>query len=192
MDDRFVNLGEEVILTLLWQSGASESDCNVLLLVCVFAIDCSYAEFCASCVCVCVCVRERETERERESHHSVLFANTYELHHCVCHVTLFPSRAWTDGKTKDIINCLYIYFESWNSWLWKGALHFPLQLAVFGQSQCTVPVGQSEQTALVRRRDFGLREAGHRGPTIMYSIWKIMFFLTLKHVYIFCYAKYTK
>ncbi len=25
MDDRFVNLGEEVILTLLWQSGASES-----------------------------------------------------------------------------------------------------------------------------------------------------------------------
>ncbi len=25
MDDRFMNLGEEVILTLLWQSGASES-----------------------------------------------------------------------------------------------------------------------------------------------------------------------
>ncbi len=25
MDDSFVNLGEEVILTLLWQSGASES-----------------------------------------------------------------------------------------------------------------------------------------------------------------------
>ncbi len=25
MDDRFVNQGEEVILTLLWQSGASES-----------------------------------------------------------------------------------------------------------------------------------------------------------------------
>ncbi len=52
---------------------------------------------------------------------------------------------------------------------------FPTQFMVFGQSQCTVPVGQSEQTALVGRRDFVenkafLREAGHRGPTIMYSI----------------------
>ncbi len=45
-------------------------------------------------------------------------ANTYEHHHRVCHATLFPFRAWTDGKTDDIINCLYIYFESWNSWLW--------------------------------------------------------------------------
>ncbi len=25
MEDRFVNLGEEIILTLLWQSGSSES-----------------------------------------------------------------------------------------------------------------------------------------------------------------------
>ncbi len=51
---------------------------------------------------------------------------------------------------------------------------FPTRLMVFGQSQCTVPVGQSEQTALDGRRDFveneGLREAGHRGTTIMYSI----------------------
>ncbi len=91
-------------------------------------------------LCVCVCVWERrEREREREtdrvtSQRSVqpirnrlnrcLFANTYEHHHCVCHTTLFPSRAWTDGKTKDIINCLYFNFESWSSRLWKGALHF--------------------------------------------------------------------
>ncbi len=67
-----------------------------VLLVQVFAIDCSNAEFCESCVCVCVCVRERERERERErvtSQWSVqpvrnrlnrgLFANTYELHHCL-------------------------------------------------------------------------------------------------------------
>ncbi len=79
------------------------------------------------CVCVCVCVSEREREREtdRQSHSGVsclnrglYTANTYEDHHCVCHATLFPSRAWTDGKTKDIINCLYIYFESWSSRLW--------------------------------------------------------------------------
>ncbi len=31
---------------------------------------------------------------------------------------------------------------------------FQTRLAVFGQSQCTVPVGQSEQTAHVGRRDF--------------------------------------
>ncbi len=70
-------------------------------------------------------MREREREREREtvtSQQSVqrvrnrlncgLCANAYELHHCVCHATLFPSRALTDGKTKDIVNCLYFQFES--------------------------------------------------------------------------------
>ncbi len=118
------------------------SDC--MYVVC--AIDCSNAEFCASCVCVrqrerekerqghsgvsylnsnvcvcvcvCVCVWERERERERESERVTsqrsvetvrnhlnrgLFANTYEHRHCVCHTTLFPSRAWTDGKTKSSI-----------------------------------------------------------------------------------------
>ncbi len=141
------------------------SDCKyVLLLVEVFAIDCSNVEFCEACVRVraCVCVREREREREREGHITArqrlnrgLFANTYELHHCVCHATLFPFRAWTDGK---IINCLYIHFESWSSRLWKGALHFR---RVFGQ--CTGSVGQSVQTALVGRRDFVEKEAFERG-----------------------------
>ncbi len=40
---------------------------------------------------------------------------------------------------------------------------FPTQLVVFGQSQCTVPVGQSEQTVLVGRRDFVENEAFERG-----------------------------
>ncbi len=61
------------------------------------------------CVCVLACVCERET---RSHHNRGLCANTYEHHHCDCHETLFPSLARTDGKTKDIINCLYIYFES--------------------------------------------------------------------------------
>ncbi len=34
---------------------------------------------------------------------------------------------------------------------------------VFNQSQCTVPVGQSEQTVLVGRRDFVENEAFERG-----------------------------
>ncbi len=29
--------------------------------------------------------------------------------------TLFPSRAWIDGKAKDIITFLYFSFESWSS-----------------------------------------------------------------------------
>ncbi len=60
------------------------SDCKyVLLLFQVFAIDCSNAEFCASCVCVCVCVRERDRERAREtgSHHST---SAILIAACVC------------------------------------------------------------------------------------------------------------
>ncbi len=147
MDDRFVNLGEEIILTLLWQSGASESatvcfvtslsicywlfKCGVLRVVCVWerervshhsvACVCVCARMCVcvreshhSVVCVCVCVCGRMCERGRHGHNNcgLCTANKYEDHHCVCHTTLFPSRAWTDGKTKDIINCLYIYFEN--------------------------------------------------------------------------------
>ncbi len=58
----------------------------------------------STALCVCVCLRVLE---EGDT-----VTSQPRLHHCVCHVTLFPSRAWTDGKTKDIINCLYFYFES--------------------------------------------------------------------------------
>ncbi len=54
----------------------------------------------------------------------------------------------------------------WKGTLRKGALHFRV-LVVFGQSQCTVPVGQSEQTVLVGRRDFVENKAFERGFTIM-------------------------
>ncbi len=56
----------------------------------------------AHCVCARVC------ERGRHGHITTAAC----LQTSVCHTTLFPSLAWTDGKTKDIINCLYIYFES--------------------------------------------------------------------------------
>ncbi len=76
-----------------------------------------------------VCVWERERDRVtsqwsvqpvRNRFNRGSFANTYEHHHCVCHAILFPSRAWSDGKTKDIINCLYFHFESCSWWLWNG------------------------------------------------------------------------
>ncbi len=168
MDDRFMNLGEEVILILLWQSGASESAnvCFVISLsIYYWLLKCGVLHIVCVCVCartcVCVCERERKREREREretgSQHicylnhglcvcvcvcsrvcecvwerekvtsqqsqqpvrnrlnNCLFSNTYKHHHCACHATLFLSQAWTDGKTKDIIKCLYFDYESWSS-----------------------------------------------------------------------------
>ncbi len=114
MDDSFVNPWKEVILI----SGASESapvGCFIISLsIYYWLFKCGVLHI----VCVCVCVRERE--RETGSHHSGvsclnrgLCANTYEHHHWVCHVTLFPFRAWTDGKTKDIINSLLSLHLSW-------------------------------------------------------------------------------
>ncbi len=76
--------------------------CRVLRVVCVWEREMGHSA--AQRVSVCVCSRvwkEGDTVTSQP-----------QLHHCVCHVTLFPSRAWTDGKTKDIINCLYFYFES--------------------------------------------------------------------------------
>ncbi len=132
MDDSFVNLGDKVILTLLWQSGPSESGtvCFVISLSICWLFKWVLR---IVCVCVCVCVCMCMCVRERESHscsvmcvclcvHS-LCANTYKLNHCVCHSTQLSFRGWTDGKTKDIINCLYFSFESWSSRLWKGELH---------------------------------------------------------------------
>ncbi len=40
---------------------------------------------------------------------------------------------------------------------------FPTRLVVFGQSQCTLPVDQSEQTVLVGKRDFVENETFERG-----------------------------
>ncbi len=95
MDDRFVNLGEEVILTLLWQSGTSESAtvCMLYLLLTVqmrsFACVCERDKGPSGVGCLnCgLCVWEIRNHLNRG-----LFANTYKHHHCVCHVTLFPSR----------------------------------------------------------------------------------------------------
>ncbi len=140
MDDRFVNL-EEVILTFLWKSGTSDSAtvCLVIRLsICYWLFKCRVLRV--------MCVWERETR----SHNHGLCANTYELHHCVCHTTLFRSRAWTDGKTKDIINFFYFSFESWSSQLWKGELHFWYGL------WCSANPGVSK-----------LRPAGHLRPAIV-------------------------
>ncbi len=156
-----MNLGEEAILSLPWQSGASESATVCFLSslsICYWLFKCGVLRF--VCARTWVCVWERDTVE------SVLIMACVQTHTSfitVRHATPFPSLPWNDGKTKDIINCLCIYFESWSSRLWKGALHFWRVLAVFGQSQCTVPVGQSEQSVLVGRRDFVENDAFERG-----------------------------
>ncbi len=90
-----------------------------------------------ACVCVCVCVRERERERQTvTSQRSVqpvrnrlncgLFANTYELHHCVCHATLFLTVFILKAEAHDYGKGRYISY----SCLWCSANHNALcQLA---------------------------------------------------------------
>ncbi len=62
MDNSFVNLEEEVILTLLWQSGSSESAtvCFVISLsICYWLLKCSVLH--VMFVCVLTSVREGDT-----------------------------------------------------------------------------------------------------------------------------------
>ncbi len=80
-----MNLGEEVILTLLWQSGASESVtvCFVISLsICYWLLKCRVLR--VVCVCVCVWERERERERERQGHitveSAILIAACVQIH----------------------------------------------------------------------------------------------------------------
>ncbi len=82
--------------------------------------------FYASCVCVCahLCVREREgqisvscvyvlsCEREGDTVTQPACVQTHTNFITVFVTRQFPSRAWIDAKTKDIINCLYIHFKS--------------------------------------------------------------------------------
>ncbi len=75
-----MNLGEEVILTLLWQSGASESVtvCFVISLsICYWLFKCGVLH--VVCVCVCVYVRLCVWERERGSQRSVVCVLVMEI-----------------------------------------------------------------------------------------------------------------
>ncbi len=74
------------------------------------------------CVCVretqlqrrvCVCVCARVCKSGRHCHTTAACLQTHTSFITVSgHATLFPSWACTDGKTKDIISCLYFSFES--------------------------------------------------------------------------------
>ncbi len=119
-----MNLREEVILTLLWQSGASESatvcfvislsicywlfKCRILQVVCVREREIdrvtshhiTSAIFIAACLCVCVCVREREREREGGSHHSRVYSPS--------EIVLIAACLQMQTHTSTFELCLYI------------------------------------------------------------------------------------
>ncbi len=127
-------------------------------------------------MCVCVYVRERERERERGSHHKgvsclnrgLCTANIYEFHHCVCHLCS-PFGFELMVKLTTLLT-VFIFTL-------KAEAHVMVRsvaaLVVFGQSQCTRSIGQSEQTVLVGRRGFVENLPFERGGaynTIMFSI----------------------
>ncbi len=185
-DDRFVNLGEDVILTLLWQCDSSESTTVwfvISLSICYSLFKCGVLRVVCACVCergrerereksqrsvmcVCVCVNSRLWERETRSYNRGLCANTYEFYHFVSHVTLFPSRAWTDGKTKDIINCRYFDFDYGITIMERGVT-FLTQLVVFGHSNKLCQLANQRRLCLSEggtlKKTKRLREARHRG-----------------------------
>ncbi len=135
MEDSFVNIGE-VILTLLWQSGLLNQrlyvislsicywlfKCGVLRVVCVCVCVRERVKAAALCVCVCACV----CERVRQGHTTTACVQTHTSFITVSVTRLCSTSKLelNDGKTKVIINCLYLSFECWSSQLWKGELHF--------------------------------------------------------------------
>ncbi len=105
MDDRFVNLGEEVILTLLWQSGASES------------------EFCALCVCVCVCALA--CVREGDSHTTMACVQTHTSFITVSVTWLCsPLRLELMVKLRTLLNVFTYILKDKACDYRKGRLHF--------------------------------------------------------------------
>ncbi len=132
-----MNLEEEVILTLLWQSDAFESATVCMLYLLLTVQMWSFAHR----VCVCVCVRERERQRERERERERDWVTSQRS---VQPVRNHLNRGWLQTHTSIVTvsimqlgsplglelmiklrTLLTVFnFESWSSRLWKGALHF--------------------------------------------------------------------
>ncbi len=171
-----------------------ERECHIVVCVCV-------------CVCACVWERERERERERGSqrrvcvcvcvcvracargrHGHTTAACVLQTHTSIITVSVTrlcsPLGLELMVKLRTLLTVFTFILKAKARDYGKGCFPFPTRAVVFGQSQCTVSAGQSEQTVLLERglcrKQKRLREAGHRGPTIMNSIWKIMCFFDIK------------
>ncbi len=92
MDDSFVNLGEEVILTLLWQSGASES--ATVCFVISLSIYCSNAEF------------EKKKIKYYNYMKSILFPNLFSIFIFLYSILMVKLNCI--NQKASLINCFYI------------------------------------------------------------------------------------
>ncbi len=148
------------------------SDCFVISLsICYWLFKCR----------VLRCERERERERQKttarlQTHTSII--TVYAMRLCS------PLGLELMVKLRTLLTCLYIYLKAKARNYGKGV--------TFATSACGVrpitmhcaswPIRADcacRKEGLCRKRSV-LREAGHRGPTIMYSIWKIRCFLNIK------------
>ncbi len=110
-------------------------------------------------VCVCVC----EIEREREKERALLWSPPPTTVACVQTHTSFitvsvmrlcsPFRLELMVKLRTLLTVFTLVLKAEARNYGKGVT-FPTRIVMFGQSQCTGSAGQSEQTALVGRRDF--------------------------------------
>ncbi len=156
------------------------------------------------CVCVCVCVWEGNRVTSQRSvqpirnclNRGLCTANTYEHHHCVYDVTLIKL-TW---KLKLTIMVRSVTFPTHACGVRPITMHvvsWPIRAgcACWKEELCRkLCVWEMRGIEKLKVHLWKCHNMcyNNKGTTIMYSIWKIMCFLTLKHVNIFCYTKYTK
>ncbi len=146
----------EFYVSCVWERGSQHS-CRVV------------------CVCVCVCVCVFACERRRLGHTTVACLQTHTSFTTVS-VTWLWSLLGLElmVKLRKLLTVFTFTLKAEardhgkgryisNSCLWCSANHNAL-----GQ--------MANQSRLCLSEGGTLREGGHRGPTIMYSIWRIMFF----------------
>ncbi len=171
MEDSFVNIWE-VILTLLWQSGLLNQRLYVISLsICYWLFKCGVLRV------MCVCVRERESklqrcvcvcacvcERVRQGHTTTACVQTHTSFITVSVTRLCSaSKLELMVKLRSLLTVFTFSFEMLKLAIMERGVTFLTRLVMFGQSKCTGSVGQSEQTALIGRRDFVENEAFERG-----------------------------
>ncbi len=111
------------------------------------------------CVCVCVC------ERGRHGHTTVACVQTHTSFITVSVMRLrSPLGLELMVKLRTLLTVFTLILKD------EDAIHFRRGLWCSVQSQCTVPVGQSEQTVLVGKRTFLENEAFERGLQRTYII----------------------
>ncbi len=109
------------------------------------------------CVCVCVCSEGDEVTHSPaclQKHMS--FITVFVTHFCS------PFELELMVKLMTLLTVFTLVLKAEAHDYGKGVT-FLTRLVVFGQSQCTVTVGQSEQTVHVGNRDFVENEAFERG-----------------------------